>query len=78
MFPTRLAAARRWVPVLIGIMAGAFAAYLAMKGLKKIVDIEPWPGGDAGHWRSALPPGWSVRPIIRRQSDGMENRKRSR
>jgi PiT family inorganic phosphate transporter len=32
----RLAASRRWLPVLIGLMAGAFAAYMAMKGLKKI------------------------------------------
>ena len=29
-------AARRWVPILIGIMGGAFTAYMAMKGLKKI------------------------------------------
>ena len=32
----RIAAARRWVPVLIGVMAGVFAAYLMMKGLKRI------------------------------------------
>lgn len=32
----RLIAAKRWVPVLIGIMAAAFVAYMAMKGLKKI------------------------------------------
>lgn len=32
----RRAAAKRWVPVLIGLMAAAFAAYLTMKGLKKI------------------------------------------
>jgi PiT family inorganic phosphate transporter len=32
----RLSAARKWVPVLIGLMAGAFMAYMAMKGLKKI------------------------------------------
>lgn len=32
----RLAGARRWVPVLIALMAAAFAAYMAMKGLKKI------------------------------------------
>jgi PiT family inorganic phosphate transporter len=32
----RLAAAKTWVPVLIGIMAAAFVAYMAMKGLKKI------------------------------------------
>lgn len=29
-------AARRWVPLLIGLMGGAFAAYMAMKGLKKV------------------------------------------
>ncbi len=32
----RLTAAKKWVPVLIGLMAAAFAAYMAMKGLKKI------------------------------------------
>ena len=35
----KIAAARLWVPVLVGIMAGAFAAYLAMKGLKHLVEI---------------------------------------
>jgi PiT family inorganic phosphate transporter len=34
--PDRLAAAHRCVPVLIGLMGAAFAAYMAMKGLKKI------------------------------------------
>lgn len=29
----KITAASRWVPILIGIMAGAFAAYLAAKGL---------------------------------------------
>ena len=32
----RLAAAARWVPILIAVMAAAFAAYMSMKGLKKI------------------------------------------
>ncbi|MEK9935611.1 MAG: inorganic phosphate transporter [Rhodobiaceae bacterium] len=32
----RKSAARTWVPVLIGLMASAFAAYMATKGLKKI------------------------------------------
>ena len=36
----KIAAARKWVPVLIAIMAGVFATYLAMKGLKKIVKID--------------------------------------
>ena len=32
----RLAAAKTWIPILIGAMAAAFTAYMAMKGLKKI------------------------------------------
>jgi len=72
----KIAAARRWVPVLIGIMAGAFAAYLALKGLSKVVKID---------FASALIIGVSIGllvwlisvPLIRRQSEGMENRKKS-
>jgi len=72
----KIAAARRWVPVLIAIMAGAFAAYLAVKGLKRIVTL------DLG---TALLVGLAVgavayvvaAPLIRRQSEGMENRNKS-
>jgi len=32
----RSSAAAKWVPILIGLMAAAFAAYMAMKGFKKI------------------------------------------
>lgn len=32
----RRSAAKFWVPILIGLMAGAFVAYMAMKGLKKV------------------------------------------
>ena len=38
--PDRLAGARRWVPILVGLMGAAFTAYMAMKGLKKIIKIE--------------------------------------
>ena len=31
----RITAAKKWVPILIALMAAAFAAYMAMKGLKK-------------------------------------------
>ena len=72
----KIAAARIWVPVLIGIMAGVFATYLAMKGLKRVVQI------DLG---IALLIGLAVgaatyvaaAPLIRRQSEGMENRNKS-
>ena len=36
----KISAARRWVPLLIAIMAGAFSAYLSVKGLKKIIKID--------------------------------------
>jgi len=32
----KIAAARRWVPIVVAFMASAFSVYLAMKGLKKI------------------------------------------
>ena len=38
--PDRLAGAGRWVPILVGLMGAAFTAYMAMKGLKKIMKVE--------------------------------------
>ncbi|RYH11370.1 inorganic phosphate transporter [Tropicimonas sp. IMCC6043] len=74
--PDKIAAARVWVPVLVGIMAGAFSAYLALKGLKKIVKID---------FATALGAGlvigvavWLILiPVIRRKSRGLENRNKS-
>ena len=72
----KIAAARRWVPVLIAIMAGAFSAYLAMKGLKRIVDL---PGSSILFLGLACAViAWAVvNPMIRQQSEGMENRNQS-
>ena len=72
----KIAAARVWVPVLIGIMAGAFSAYLALKGLKKVVDVS---FGMALLIGLAMGIGcWlAMIPIIRRQSRGLENRNKS-
>ena len=74
--PDKIAAARRWVPVLVGIMAGAFATNLAMKGLKKIIKID---------LSMALMIGlaigiaiWLIMiPVIRKQAIGLENRNKS-
>ncbi len=72
----KIAAARRWVPILVGIMAGTFAAYLALKGLKKIIKIDMTTalmiGAVLGLATYAI-----TRPLIRRQSEGMENRNKS-
>lgn len=71
----RLDAASRWVPILIAVMAAAFAAYMAMKGLKKV-------------WRPStleimvfsvsvfLASLFLSRPYIAKRIRGMENRKR--
>ncbi len=72
----KILAARRWVPVLVGVMAGVFASYLALKGLKKIIKIDLVTTVYIG-----LAIGGTVwlvmRPVIRRQSDGLENRNKS-
>ncbi|WP_068087366.1 inorganic phosphate transporter [Polycladidibacter stylochi] len=72
----KIAAARRWVPLLIAIMTGAFSAYLALKGLKKIVKIDLQMALLIGVAMFFV--GWFVtKPIIRRQSEGLENRNQS-
>ena len=72
----KIAAARRWVPVLIAIMAGAFATYLATKGVKKIIKIDLQTAILIGLGAAALIYA-ITRPLIRRQSEGMENRNQS-
>ncbi len=72
----KIAAARVWVPVLVGIMGGAFASYLALKGLKKIIKIDLPMSLMIGAAIGVLI--WIVMiPIIRRQSQGLENRNKS-
>ena len=72
----KIAAARTWVPVLVGIMAGAFATYLALKGLKKVIKIDLPTALLIGAAIGGLI--WMVMiPIIRKQSEGLENRNKS-
>ena len=72
----KIAAARRWVPLLISIMAGAFAAYLSIKGLKKIIKIDMETALMIGFGTAAVCM-LITRPLIRRQSEGMDNRNQS-
>ncbi|MFN4170898.1 MAG: inorganic phosphate transporter [Pseudorhodobacter sp.] len=72
----KIGAARRWVPFLIAIMAGAFAAYLSLKGLSKIVEVPLSLAMGVGLSTGLVV--WVVSvPLIRRQSEGLENRKKS-
>ncbi|MCL4154961.1 UNVERIFIED_CONTAM: hypothetical protein GTU68_002317 [Idotea baltica] len=72
----KIAAARKWVPILVGIMAGAFATNLALKGLKKIIKIDIVTALMIG---AAIGVAiWLVMiPLIRKQSEGLENRNKS-
>ncbi len=72
----KIAAARRWVPILVGIMAGAFGAYLALKGLKRIIKIDIGTALMIGVAIGAITYVVTA-PLIRRQSEGMENRNKS-
>ena len=57
-------------------MAGAFAAYLALKGLKKVIKIDLVSALMIGAAIGALI--WVVMiPIIKKQSEGLENRNKS-
>ncbi|MAQ86335.1 MAG: anion permease [Maritimibacter sp.] len=72
----KIAAAQVWVPVLIGLMVGTFATYLAMKGLRRVVsvslEVSLLIGAGLGllSWLASI-------PLVRRQSRGMENRNKS-
>lgn len=71
----RLEAAAKWVPILIALMAAAFAAYMALKGLKKIwqpsaVEIILF---SLGSFAAAY---YASRPYIRKRLQGLQNRKR--
>lgn len=72
----KIAAARRWVPLLIAAMAGAFAAYLATVGIGKVVTLGTATVAVIGG--SAFLAAWiAFRGIVARQSRGLENRNQS-
>lgn len=72
----KIAAARRWVPLLVAVMAGAFAAYLALKGLSRVVKLGMGTALLIGLVVGGVT--WAIAvPVVRRQSEGLENRKKS-
>ncbi len=72
----KIAAARRWVPMLLAIMATAFSCYLMMKGLKKI--WKPDYATVAMIGAAIFVGSYALlKPVIRKQSEGMENRNQS-
>lgn len=72
----KISAARRWVPVLVAIMAAAFSVYLVTKGLKRVWKPEAWVVASIG--AGAFVVAWAlVKPIVNKASKSMENRRRS-
>ncbi len=74
--PDKLAAAQQRVPWLTGIMAGAFSAYLLMKGLSRVVEIPLWLALAAGAV-VLLATRWLVRPIVDRRVRSLTQRRTS-
>jgi len=72
----KITAARRWVPLLLAIMTSTFTAYLMMKGLRKV-----WPVSSGTIMLVSIVvfalSAILLRPIIRRQSQDLENRNQS-
>jgi PiT family inorganic phosphate transporter len=68
----KLAAARRWVPVFVAVMASVFSMYLAMKGFQKI--WRPGPGLVLLVGGAAFAAAYAiVRPLVARRSQSMAN-----
>lgn len=72
----KITAARKWVPILVGIMAGTFVAYLSLKGLSHVIDISLNIALLIG-FVSGVATWLIMIPVIRRQSKGLENRNKS-
>lgn len=71
----RVAAARRWVPVLVALMSGVFAVYLVTKGLKRIWQ-PPMAFVIVVGTLSFFGGLFAARPWVLRRSRGMENRRK--
>ncbi len=72
----KIAAATTWVPVLVAVMAGSFAAFLANGGTNGFYDF---PLGKALLFGLAVGIATYLvtRPIVRRHAEGLDNRNQS-
>lgn len=71
----RVAAARRWVPLFMALMAGVFTLYMLSKGLQRL--WKPSPGLSWALAGGVFLLTWAVAvPWVRGRSHGMENRRK--
>ena len=71
----RVSAARKWVPILVGVMISAFSMYLMMKGMKKIWKVDApvvIAIGIAAFFLTVFP----VRKAVHRASQTMTGRRK--
>ncbi|MGR6431933.1 inorganic phosphate transporter [Rhizobium sp. PAMB 3174] len=72
----KIEAAKKWVPVLIAVMTGAFTAYLSLKGLNHLISISLGIAALIGLVAGGI--GWAASvPLVARQARGLENRNQS-
>ena len=72
----RVAAAKRWVPVLVSVMVAVFSMYLMKKGLKKIWKPDWWVVAATGAALFAASVA-IIRPIVAKAAEGLENRRKA-
>ena len=72
----KIAAAKKVVPILIGVMALAFSTYICLKGIKKLVKID-FPTALAIGTFIGVVVTVLVKPLIARAADKLENSKDS-
>ncbi|MBW6420854.1 inorganic phosphate transporter [Rhizobium sp. XQZ8] len=72
----KIASAKKWVPVLIGLMTGAFAGFLALVGLGQLVDISA-PVATLITLATGFVAWRLLIPVIAKQAEGLENRNQS-
>lgn len=72
----KLAAAKKWVPVFVGIMAGAFTTYLIMKGLSRVLSVSLPVAIGAGMVMFVAMSAF-LRPYVAKRAETLENRKKS-
>lgn len=71
-----LAAARRMVPIMVSLMVWAFATYLILKGLKKMIKLDLWSAGGIGLAVGVLS-YFIIKSMTRGASESMANDKKS-
>ncbi|WP_075289922.1 inorganic phosphate transporter [Pararhizobium arenae] len=72
----KITAAVFWMPILIALMFGMFTSYFLLAALDRIVEIATWKGLVAGIGVGLLT-FFVMRPVIRRQAIGLDNRNQS-